>query len=225
MKQSGTIRWYIGKVVNVADPEKRRRIQVRYADYDEEACPDEKLPWLYAWQQSKDTFFLPEQDSSVLVLELSDYIRFWLELPDMSSWSEFSDDDYARAYKEMHKDVLDLQYTDTDGWKKTVVGKGLLTTDLYTIERTEDTLTFTFADVKVTTNGSKANLTVKDIVIDTDGSKVSIAGSSSDLKTCLDALLKAIYALTVPTAMGPSGPPINIADFQKVQQDLGTFLK
>ena len=48
---------------------------------------------------------------------------------------------------------------------------------------------------------------------------------SSGLKKTLDDLLAALMKLTVTTGVGPSGPPINIADFQKVQQDLNNYLE
>lgn len=47
----------------------------------------------------------------------------------------------------------------------------------------------------------------------------------SGLKKTLNDLLKAIQKLTVTTGVGPSGPPINIADFIKVQQDLPNYLE
>lgn len=63
------------------------------------------------------------------------------------------------------------------------------------------------ATVKITTGG----LTLKK--------------GGSGLKKTLDDLLTAIQQLTVTTGVGPSGPPINIADFQKVQQDLSNYLE
>ena len=41
-----------------------------------------------------------------------------------------------------------------------------------------------------------------------------------DVISLLDKTLTAILALTVPTAVGPSGVPINSADFTAIQQDL-----
>jgi hypothetical protein len=60
--------------------------------------------------------------------------------------------------------------------------------------------------------------------------KITAAGltftkGGSGLKKTLNDLLTAIQALTVPTGVGPSGPPINITDFAKVQQELTQYLE
>lgn len=54
--------------------------------------------------------------------------------------------------------------------------------------------------------------------------KLSFSNSSGDLKTQVDALIDAIGQLTVTTAFGPSGTPVNIAQFQSVQQNLNEIL-
>ena len=58
----------------------------------------------------------------------------------------------------------------------------------------------------------------------TTGGLTLIKGSSG-LKKTLDDLLAAIQKLTVTTSLGPSGPPINMADFIKVQKDLSNYLE
>lgn len=54
---------------------------------------------------------------------------------------------------------------------------------------------------------------------------LTLAKGSSGLKKTLNDLLTAIQKLTVTTGVGPSGPPINVADFVKVQQDLSNYLE
>lgn len=49
-------------------------------------------------------------------------------------------------------------------------------------------------------------------------------GGAGLLKTLSD-LCDALTKLTVSTAVGPSSVPINIADFQKIKQDLNNYLK
>lgn len=44
------------------------------------------------------------------------------------------------------------------------------------------------------------------------------------LKGLLEGLIDAITALTVPTAVGPSGTPINAADFMQIKADLANML-
>ncbi len=56
-----------------------------------------------------------------------------------------------------------------------------------------------------------------------DGYKLN-RGASGLLKTLTD-LCAALEQLTVSTAMGPSGVPINLAAFTKIKQDLNNFLE
>jgi hypothetical protein len=56
-----------------------------------------------------------------------------------------------------------------------------------------------------------------------DGYKLN-RGQSGLLKTLTD-LCSALEKLTVTTAMGPSGTPINIAAFTKIKQDLSNYLE
>lgn len=54
---------------------------------------------------------------------------------------------------------------------------------------------------------------------------LTLSKGSSGLKKTLNDLLTAIQSLTVTTGVGPSGPPINIQDFIKVQQELSNYLE
>ena len=54
---------------------------------------------------------------------------------------------------------------------------------------------------------------------------LTLTKGSSGLKKTLNDLLAAIQKLTVTTSLGPSGPPINMADFIKVQKDLSNYLE
>lgn len=49
--------------------------------------------------------------------------------------------------------------------------------------------------------------------------------SEAGLKKTLGDLCDAIARLTVSTGVGPSGVPINIADFQKIKQELNNYLE
>ena len=55
------------------------------------------------------------------------------------------------------------------------------------------------------------------------GASTGIFASTLDILDQLDAILTAIGAMTVPTGTGPSGPPINSADFLKAQGQLKTI--
>jgi hypothetical protein len=52
-----------------------------------------------------------------------------------------------------------------------------------------------------------------DAEVKLSGGKISLKNGSADLKTILNNVLSHIQALTVPTGTGPSGVPINVADF------------
>lgn len=52
----------------------------------------------------------------------------------------------------------------------------------------------------------------------------SIARGDETLKKLLNDLLTAITQLTVPTPAGVSSPPVNISDFQQIQQRISNLL-
>lgn len=54
---------------------------------------------------------------------------------------------------------------------------------------------------------------------------ISVKNNSYSLKKAFDDILDAISKLTVTTGVGPSGTPINIAEFTAVRQKLNNFLK
>jgi len=55
------------------------------------------------------------------------------------------------------------------------------------------------------------------------GKATGIFKSVGEILDQLDAILTAISSMTVPTGVGPSGPPLNIADFIKAQVQLKTI--
>ncbi|NDC43152.1 MAG: hypothetical protein EBZ77_16655 [Chitinophagia bacterium] len=61
-------------------------------------------------------------------------------------------------------------------------------------------------DGKVHIKQAAAELTIQ-------GGKYQLKNGATDLKTVLNGILSHIQALTVPTGTGPSGVPINTADF------------
>lgn len=69
-----------------------------------------------------------------------------------------------------------------------------------------------------------------EVQMDTSLVKVTANGltfsrGKSGLKKTLEQLVDAICRLTVTTATGPSGTPINAADFIKVKDDLSNYLE
>jgi hypothetical protein len=96
------------------DPEKRRRIQVRFAH--EKDIPMESLQWCFPIILSPADFYLPDVGSVVFVLRFND-IYMWMELPDKTNWSHISDDDYPTAEMHKHKDVYEYEFKQSDGFR------------------------------------------------------------------------------------------------------------
>lgn len=115
--------------------------------------------------------------------------------------------------------------------------------ELFVCQFTEiDKILLTTGDISLTCDQDKVELLKGEnlsVLIDTDSMTVkadqvtlkastgglTLTKGSSGLKKTLDDLLSAIQKLTVTTGVGPSGPPINIADFIKVQQELSNYLE
>lgn len=53
----------------------------------------------------------------------------------------------------------------------------------------------------------------------------TLSRDGAGLKKTLDSLLDALSKLTVTTGVGPSGVPINAADFAKIKQELTKYLE
>lgn len=53
----------------------------------------------------------------------------------------------------------------------------------------------------------------------------TVERDGAGLKKTLDALLDALAKLTVPTGVGPSGVPVNVADFVKIKQELTKYME
>lgn len=115
--------------------------------------------------------------------------------------------------------------------------------ELFVCQFTEiDKVLLTSGNVALTVDSDKIEVLKGDnvsVVVDTDSLTVqagetiikgttkglTLTKGSSGLKKTLEDLLKAIQKLTVTTGVGPSGPPINVADFIKVQQELSNYLE
>lgn len=54
---------------------------------------------------------------------------------------------------------------------------------------------------------------------------ITIVKGGSGLKKTLDDLLAALIAHTHTTGVGPSGPPINVTDFQTIKQDIPNYME
>jgi len=71
----------------------------------------------------------------------------------------------------------------------------------------------------------KSIVKIGDTVIEIDSGGVIIAKGEVELKAVLEELVDAIKLLTVSTAQGPSGPPLNAAQFDLIKTRINMVLK
>lgn len=79
--------------------------------------------------------------------------------------------------------------------------------------------------VKVLHEAGKLTVTADSTTIKASTGGVTITRGGSGLKKTLEQLLDGICALTVPTAVGSSGVPINMATFQQIKADLPNYME
>jgi hypothetical protein len=215
--------WYIGKVVNINDKAKRRRIQVRGPRESEDAVPDDKLLWIPPFPLSPSDFWLPNVGEPIMILRFGDF-RMWIELPCSEDWQDMSDDDYGTAFMHKHHDVLEQTYKMSEGFVTKYVGNIKVLTDSTTLIVTKDNVDFTFNDVHIVTDGSSLTAKVKDVEFSTDGSKATLKNGSQSLADILDRLETALISHT-HQGITPTSPPINLADFNKNKADFKQLLQ
>ena len=79
--------------------------------------------------------------------------------------------------------------------------------------------------VKALHEADKLTVTADSTTIKASTAGVTITRGGSGLRKTLEQLLDGICALTVPTAVGPSGVPINMATFQQIKADLPNYME
>ena len=125
------------------------------------------------------------------------------------------------------------QYTEID--KLIFTDNNLkLTIDTKKLELERDNVTITSDDSSTVIKASDATATVN-----TDGIELKIGSSTitvtsggltlkkggAGLKKTLESMLDAICQLTVPTGVGPSGVPINMASFQQIKAEVSQYME
>lgn len=125
------------------------------------------------------------------------------------------------------------QYTEID--KLIFTDNNLkLTIDTEKLELERDNVTITSDDSSTVIKASDATATVN-----TDGIELKIGSSTitvtsggltlkkggAGLKKTLESMLDAICQLTVPTGVGPSGVPINMASFQQIKEEVSQYME
>jgi hypothetical protein len=96
-------------------------------------------------------------------------------------------------------------------WDLTVSGDSTISTKGDTNLETANLTITAKQDVEIT--GSQSTITLSQ-------GKISIKGASGELVDLLNQLVQALLSMTVSTAVGPSGPPINASDFSQIQSKL-----
>lgn len=84
---------------------------------------------------------------------------------------------------------------------------------------------FTTGELSLTADGAEYLLQVEKTTVKATGKGLTFTNGSAGLKKTLSDLVDAILALTVPTGVGPSGTPINMAAFQSVKKELDNYLE
>lgn len=77
----------------------------------------------------------------------------------------------------------------------------------------------------VTADAEKCLLQVGESVVKATEKGLTFVKGGAGLKKTLEELIDAITKLTVTTGVGPSGVPVNVADFIKIKQGLNDFLE
>lgn len=77
----------------------------------------------------------------------------------------------------------------------------------------------------VTADAEKCLLQVGESVVKATEKGLTFVKGGAGLKKTLEELIDAITKLTVTTGVGPSGVPINVADFIKIKQGLNDYLE
>lgn len=88
-----------------------------------------------------------------------------------------------------------------------------------------DKLEVTNDKTKVVHQGDALTLTSDQATVKISTGGLTFKKGSSGIKKTLTELITALEQLTVTTGVGPSGFPINIAQFTKIKQELNTYLE
>jgi len=125
------------------------------------------------------------------------------------------------------------QYTEID--------KVIFTDNTLKLAIDTEKLELTRDEVSITSDGSSTVVKAGDatITVSTDGVELKTGSSGitvtsggltlkkggAGLKKTLESMLDAICQLTVPTGVGPSGVPINMAAFQKIKTEVSQYME
>jgi hypothetical protein len=125
------------------------------------------------------------------------------------------------------RDILGTLYTDVRKCAAAGINKGVIITPVVNssvivsrIGEADELFVEMFSEVEKVTLSDDNGF---ECVI--ENGIISVKNKSYSLRHAFDDIIAAIEKLTVTTGVGPSGTPINIAQFKTVQQKLNNFLK
>lgn len=126
----------------------------------------------------------------------------------------------------MYTEIDKVYFTDND-WEMVIDTEKLDAKkgENITVHIDAEKLEITNSDVKVLHESDALTVTADTTTIKASTGGVTITRGGSGLKKTLEQMLDGICALTVPTAVGPSGVPINIATFQQIKADLPNYME
>ena len=155
--------------------------------------------------------------------------------------TETVDGSLTRIVKSDLEDTIsgDVKWTIKGDLDQTIKGALTVTVSDAVEWTAKDAFTLTItSDCKLDTKGDLTMSAASNITIEnTAGAGMKVSGATAEfggpaapiydtllkLETQMEALIDAISAMTVPTGTGPSGPPINAADFINVKTQLATI--
>lgn len=97
--------------------------------------------------------------------------------------------------------------------------------DKITVHVDAEKIEVTNDQVKALHEADNLTVTAAGTTVKASTAGVTITRGGSGLRRTLEQMLDGICALTVPTAVGPSGIPINMATFQQIKADLPNYME
>ena len=149
--------------------------------------------------------FIPKLQSTVLVCRIGKSNELFVCMFTEIDKVYFTDNDWAV--------VIDAEKLD--------IKKG----ENITVRVDAEKLEVVNGEVKALHEAGALTVTAGSTTLKTSTGGVTITRGGSGLKKTLEQVLDGICALTVPTAVGPSGTPVNIATFQKIKADLPNYME
>lgn len=203
------VKWFIGKVMDTTDPEKLGRVKAVLYEIDSQTEVIENLVWCY-----------PDQDITNIP-EVND--KYWFKVVDPPYLTK-----RFYTHKIQRKAYNDYNVFDTDIKSKITGFSGAYPDNKGFYTKLKNGVVFNSVTGETVIIGKNSYLFINSddeikIKAGTTALEKSVLGEK--LKTLLDKILDEIIKITVPTPVGPSGIPVNLAAFTAIKTvDVPTIL-